>query len=61
MHQPRADIRADREYVKRQGAGRALLRIGITYKTEIKDIAEYLKAKYKEDVFVNIFKCHEKQ
>jgi len=57
MYYPKADI--DRLYVIRKGGGRGLLQIGATCKAEIINTAEYWKAKYTEDLCINIVKSHE--
>jgi hypothetical protein len=57
MHHPKANI--DRLYVKRKEGGRRLVQVNAAYKTEILNIAEYLKTNYKGDQFVNIVKNHE--
>jgi len=57
MHHPKAEI--DRLYVKRKEGGRGLVQIEAAYKAEIINIAEHLNTNYKEDLFVNIVKCHE--
>jgi len=57
LYRPKTDI--DRLYVKRKEGARDLLQIEAIYKTEIINSAEYLKAKYIENQFVNIDKSHE--
>ena len=45
--------------MKRKEEARGLLQIEATYKTETISSAEYFKAKYIENQFVNIVKSHE--
>jgi hypothetical protein len=47
MHHPTTDV--DRLYVKRKEGESGLLRIQVTNKTEIMNIAEYLNTKYAEE------------
>jgi hypothetical protein len=58
MHHPKADI--DRLYVKGKGGGKGLAQIEAAYTTEIINIAECLNKRYKEDLFVNIIRSHDR-
>jgi hypothetical protein len=58
MHHPNADI--DRLYIKWKEGERGFLKIEVTYRAKIINIAEHLNTKYKEDQFVSIFKSHKR-
>jgi hypothetical protein len=47
-----------RLYVERKAGGRVLLQIEATCKAEVINIAEYLKTKYKQELFLDIVKSN---
>jgi hypothetical protein len=58
MNHPKADI--DRLHVKKKEGGIGLVQVEAAYKTQIINIAEYHRIKYKGDQIVNIIKKHER-